>query len=603
MLARTALRRGCAAAAQLALRPLWAATAARLAAAAVQPETHALAAAYARLTETHGLVADPAQTAAITRLAQLLAEVDAYRGALEQHERATAAYVAKQLAVRKAVEQRAREEKLTSEQVEARVAAEVGPPPAAPPVPRGVFLHGGVGTGKTMLMDLTAVEAQRLFGRDVVKRVHLNTASLEIHVIMHQLQQQQLTAHAVLDSSGEKAEPLASGSSTWQRYAHAARAALLATRRRRTQLQQQQIAQPRSAAVSSPFTSGAAVGNAAIWHDVAVRLMGETMVKRRYGLLCFDEFAVTDAFTAAALKGVFEACFDHGVAVVATANRTPDHMKDEPRHSAASLFESFAARLQDRCDTWRLDGGADYRLHALRSRPLHLLHTPLSTATAARLDGLYAALCAAETAVPGAVTVPVAFGRTLPVATACGGIGRVSFAALCDTPRGAADYHALAQGFHTVFLEEVPRLPAGAADIARRFITLIDELYNARVALVLSAEAQPQELFTGRLNSTSGDDAPLVDLESLQSETASEDARSRRDVTRSAGVGAISIGERSSATAADVARAVAAITGADERFAFARAVSRLAEMRTSLWVQRSKAPAAVQEALLQAASH
>ena len=608
MLARTALRRlRCATAAQHARRQLTAAAASPLTAAAVQPETHALAAAYTRLSETHGLLADPAQRAAIARLSQLLADIDAYRWALEQHERATAAYVAKKLAVRKEVEQRAREEKLTGEQVEARVAAEVaaaaGPPPVAPPVPRGVFLHGGVGTGKTMLMDLTALEAQRLFGTEVVKRVHLNTASLEIHVIMHQLalQQQQ---HALPDSGGDKTEPLASGSSTWQRYAHAARAALLATRRRRTQLQQQQIAQPRSVGVSSPFTSGAAVGNAAIWHEVATRLMGETMVKRRYGLLCFDEFAVTDAFTAAALKGVFEACFAHGVAVVATANRTPDHMKEEPRHSAASLFESFAARLQDRCDTWRLDGGADYRLHALRSQPLHLLHTPLSTATAAQLDGMYAALCAAEVAAagPGAVTVPVAFGRTLPVPAACGGVCRVSFSALCDTPRGAADYHALAQGFHTVFLEGVPRLPAGAADIARRFITLIDELYNARVALILSAEAQPEELFTGRLNSSSGDDAPLVDLESLQSETAAEDARSRRDVTRSAGVGAINIGERSSATAADVARAVAAITGADERFAFARAVSRLAEMRTSLWVQRSKAPAAVQEALLQAAA-
>jgi len=550
-----------------------------------------------QLVQTGALAADTAQEAAVGRLSLLLRDVDAYRHAVAQHQRDSEAYTRDVELARREVERRAKEarEELTRPQLEARVLAEVGPPPLAPLVPRGVFLHGGVGTGKTLLMDLAATTARRQFGDTVVKRVHLNAASLEIHSIMHKLQQ----GRGAASVNGSDVEPTDDGSWTWKRMAHAARAALLASRRRRTQQAQQQMA---AASTPGPSSNAQLLSNAAIWREVALKLMGPSVVHAKYGLLCFDEFAVTDAFTAAALKGVFEECFEMGVAVVATANRTPEHMRDEPRHSAAALFDSFAARLQDRYDTWRLDGGMDYRMTALeaaRQAEEHLLLTPLDASTRRRMDAIHRAVCLAEQ--PGGTLtpcyVPIAFGRILSVGSACGGVARFHFADLCDTPRGAADFHALANAFHTVVVDGVPLLPAGAADIARRFITLVDELYNAKVALVLSAEVTPEQLFAGA--GAGGDNAPLVDLESLQSETASEDARSRRDVTRSAGVGAIKMNQ--GASAADIARAVAAVTGADERFAFARAVSRLAEMRTPTWVQHSKAPVDVQKALLDSA--
>jgi predicted ATPase len=197
--------------------------------------------------------------------------------------------------------------------------------------------------------------------------------------------------------------------------------------------------------------------------------------------------------------------------------------------------------------------------------------------------------------------VPVGFGRTLEVrrwaATRTGGrAARFSFDELCAATLGPVDYLALAGAFEAVFVESVPALSMGRRDRARRFITLVDELYNAGRTLVVSAAAAPEALFRGAggggggkagkggavaggagagaegPEDLAGDEEPILDLEQLMFETAAEDARLRRDVTASGGVAPVASSDRARAAAAAV------LGGEEERFAFARAVSRIHEM-------------------------
>jgi predicted ATPase len=295
---------------------------------------------------------------------------------------------------------------------------------------------------------------------------------------------------------------------------------------------------------------------------------------------------VNDAFTAVALKGVLDTLLHSGVTLVITSNRAPEDMQVGAAQQRA-LYEEFAATLRERCEPWQVSSTKDYRAEAAASQqgPSPLAFHSLDAASAAALDALHASACAGSACAPQ--TVPVMFGRTLHVARACAGVARASYAELCDRPLGAADYIALAERFHTVVLDGVPRMPAGAADVARRFITLIDELYNARCVLLFSAAAPPAELFAAAAG-----EAPLLDLESLQFESEAEGARSRRDVGQDGGVAPVA------GTATAMAGAVAALGGAAERFAFARALSRLAEMGTASWVRRSRAPRCVQDVLL-----
>lgn len=194
-----------------------------------------------------------------------------------------------------------------------------------------------------------------------------------------------------------------------------------------------------------------------------------------------------------------------------------------------------------------------------------------------------------------AFELPVGWGRTMAVArwkkgkgsSGRGRAARFTFDELCAGLLGPSDYHALAASFDTVFIEHVPRLSMRQRDKARRFITCVDELYNARRELVISAAASPEALFAGGGGGGGGgpgeggaggeaeddDDAePLVDLEQLQFETAAEGARLRRDVMTEGGVAPVASTEQAKRAAAQV------LGGEEERFAFARAASRLLEM-------------------------
>ncbi len=205
-------------------------------------------------------------------------------------------------------------------------------------------------------------------------------------------------------------------------------------------------------------------------------------------LLCFDEFQVNDIADAMILGRLFQALFDRQVVVVATSNIIPDDLfKGQPGRDA---FLPFIALIKQRLDVLVLDAGRDFRRARLRGMPTW--HVPADARADAALDRAFADLTGGAPARAERLTV---MGRTLVVPQAAEGVARFDFATLCATALGAGDYLALATHFHTLVLDGIPRLSPDNYDEARRFITLVDALYDHRVKLVASAAAQPDQLY------------------------------------------------------------------------------------------------------------
>ena len=276
--------------------------------------------------------------------------------------------------------------------------------------PQGLYIYGGVGRGKSMLMDLFFAGAPPKAKR----RVHFHQFMLEVHRRLH-------------EGRGKKqAEPL-----------------------------------------------GAVA-------DV---------LSREAWLLCFDEFHVHTIADAMILARLFEALFKRGVVVVATSNWAPDDLyKDGLQRER---FLPFIDLLKHRLDVLHLAGARDFRLERLRT--IEVYHHPLDAAAAKALDRAFAALT--DGAIGEALALPVEGGRVLPLKQTALGVARASFQELCEKPLGAADYLALAENFHTLILAGVPQLGPERHNEARRFITLVDALYEHRANLVMSAERPPHALY------------------------------------------------------------------------------------------------------------
>ena len=205
-------------------------------------------------------------------------------------------------------------------------------------------------------------------------------------------------------------------------------------------------------------------------------------------LLCFDEFHVTDIADAMILGRLFEALLGRGVVVVATSNRDPDQLYLNGINR--QLFVPFIEMLKARMEVVRVAGPKDFRLDRLKGRQVYF--SPVTPETEQAFDELWRALL--EGATETGETLEVT-GRRLHLPRTEGGHLRASFASLCGAALGAQDYLAVAARFHTVFLEQVPRLGPDNRNEAARFVTLIDALYEARTKLAVLAQAQPDDLY------------------------------------------------------------------------------------------------------------
>jgi cell division protein ZapE len=289
-----------------------------------------------------------------------------------------------------------------------------GAKPAEPP--RGLYIHGPVGRGKTMLMDMffDAVEGPRK------RRVHFHAFMADVHARLN-LWRQALKRGEV---AGE--DPIA---------------------------------------------------------PVAADLAREA------SLLCFDEFSVRDIADAMILSRLFTALFAAGVVVVATSNVAPEDLYKDGLNRA--LFLPFIGLIKEQLDVVELNARTDYRLEKLQRAPVY--YTPLGPKADAALDAAFLTLTGHERGDPAHIEL---LGRHLDVPQAIDGVARFDFDALCRRPLGAADYLKLAQRFHTLILDHIPVVAAGERNEAKRFVILIDALYDMRVKLIASAAGEPETLYS-----------------------------------------------------------------------------------------------------------
>ncbi len=280
--------------------------------------------------------------------------------------------------------------------------------PAKPP--RGVYLWGQVGRGKTTLMDLFFESAPPKAKR----RVHFHSFMQEAHDRLHRARQ-----------AGDGGE--------------------------------------------EPVTKVA--------RDLAVEA----------NLLCFDEFSVTDIADAMILARLFSALFAAGVVVVATSNVEPRRLYEGGRNR--DLFLPFIGFLLAHMEVVRLDAGADFRMQKTPVPEVFFkVSDPQSKAVAQALFSDFMGSAVA----PVHVSIK---GRNILVPSANGRAARFSFAEICGRPLGPPDYLALSKNFDTIIVEDVPVMNLDRRNEARRFIMLVDVLYDAKARLMMSAQAEARELF------------------------------------------------------------------------------------------------------------
>jgi len=207
-------------------------------------------------------------------------------------------------------------------------------------------------------------------------------------------------------------------------------------------------------------------------------------------VICFDELAVTDIADAMLLGGLFAGLFARGVTLAATSNIAPDQL-----YSGGLQRQRFLptiALLKEHTDVVHVDGSVDYRLRALERADVY--QTPLGATAEQRLAEFFDGVAPDEGDQGGALEL---HGRRIDYRRAADGVIWFDFTAICDGPRSQDDYIELARLYQTVLVSNVPRFDATLENQARRFIALVDEFYDRRVKLILSAAAPATEIYRG----------------------------------------------------------------------------------------------------------
>ncbi len=206
-------------------------------------------------------------------------------------------------------------------------------------------------------------------------------------------------------------------------------------------------------------------------------------------LLCFDEFHVTDIADAMILGRLFTQLFELGIVMVATSNLAPDELYKDGLNRA--LFLPFLALLKRHCEVVRLEARVDFRLEKLTGMPTW--YVPANAKADAALDDAWRRLSGDHAGALQELTVK---GHKVRVPQAAMGVARFSFDDLCAQPLAAGDYLRIAHEFHTIILDHIPVMDQAQRNEAKRFIILIDTLYDHAVKLLASAQAQPDQLYT-----------------------------------------------------------------------------------------------------------
>jgi len=229
----------------------------------------------------------------------------------------------------------------------------------------------------------------------------------------------------------------------------------------------------------------------AISGEDPIRLTAAAIAEETW-LLCFDEFHVTDIADAMILGRLFTRLFELGVVVVATSNVAPGELYKDGLNRA--LFLPFIALIEQHMQVVEVSARADFRLEKLAGQPVwHLLDgKAAASACDAALDQTWRRLAGGHAGAELALPVK---GRVLRVPRAAMGVARFSFHELCEETLAAADYLTIARTFHTLVLDCIPVMDSDARNAAKRFIILIDTLYDNAVKLIASAAAEPDALY------------------------------------------------------------------------------------------------------------
>ena len=211
-------------------------------------------------------------------------------------------------------------------------------------------------------------------------------------------------------------------------------------------------------------------------------------IAKKYRLICFDEFHVSDIADAMILYNLLKALFDNGVSFMMTSNYEPDTLYPNGLHRDRML--PTIELLKDRLDVMCVDAGIDYRKRALEQ--VEAYHTPLGQDADRQLRHAYSKIAESEDQDP-LIRIE---SREIRALRRAGGVIWFDFATLCGGPRSQNDYLEIASQFHTVILSSVPKMSAAMSSEARRFTWLIDVLYDHKVKLLMSAEVPAEELYT-----------------------------------------------------------------------------------------------------------